>query len=1094
MFRFNPTVPTLTWLPLAEKTSYPQNNSTAISTYMSLDRITAALVATFRHFKWHKLAVISAAKEPCSELVDMVNSVFPNMDLLTTRVKLLQALVHKHLTDALTEIRDHARVVLVCLPPTALWQLLVVADELGMSAKEYVFLYIRWGASPATGLLEHTTALDAVEVSRVLSPLLQVSVFAVDNDRLKNFTAALAAASLPELPGTPSNQTDEFSVSLYETVLLAADMLHTANITSSSPLATPSHAFNFTLLKRNYTTMFGEKIVSTSGKISRSIVIKHYQDGDFFTVGHVAGNYHPAAQIRWPGGNVPPDSPQCGWQGELCDREVNTSSTSPVIIGTCVAVVILGVVGVVVFIVYRKSRLEKDLLSTGWKVNAADIRVRRTRHAAHNPLLDRDTNANPRAKLVRMETRGTLGLGSTSSIDKTLLFAPVGSYKGSIVALKTLRRRSIQLTRETLRDFNALRELTHDNLNPFIGASMEPGQSYVLMKYCSKGSLQDVLENDDIKLDSMFKMSFLMDLIRGMDFLHKSVVRSHGNLKSSNCVIDSRWVLKLTDYGALCCSQEDEVCTSGSDVDQDIDVYARLLWTAPELLRMCRRPPKGSQRGDVYSVAIIMQEVIFRCPPFFFNGAVSNKEIISKVQADENPPYRPRLAGDVDVAERLITLMCACWNENPDTRPDVHTVLKTLMEINGKGKRTMLDNMLAMLETYSNNLEALVVDRTEELALEKHKTDTLLCQMLPPLVAEQLKRGEHVVPETFSEASVFFSDIVGFTSLSGASTPLQVIDLLNGLYTTFDEIIEMHDVYKVETIGDAYMVASGVPRRCPQHAAEIANMALDLLSAITSIRVRHLPEARLQLRIGLHMGPCAAGVVGQTMPRYCLFGDTINMASRMESTGKALHIHVSSDFAAALRELNQGFLLMERGVIEVKGKGQQKTYWLIGKEGYTQTLPEETQRLREKFNESVERGRPPSPTDTCISSGSQFESTSMYGNAFRRASNAILFIRQLSNQSNYSGHSKSRLVINNCDEEKDPGDMLTLPVTDGKNSSMILPRSESGRLSADGHKHTHGSSGHRKRKKAKTRHKSPDVTSTDHKFLIPKIEVTNQSV
>merc|ERR1711916_350702 len=116
--------------------------------------------------------------------------------------------------------------------------------------------------------------------------------------------------------------------------------------------------------------------------------------------------------------------------------------------------------------------------------------------------------------------------------------------------------------------------------------------------------------------------------------------------------------------------------------------------------------------------------------------------------------------------------------------------------------------------------------------------------------------------------------------------PKQVADLLNDLYTCFDGIIDDHDVYKVETIGDAYMVASGLPNRNGnRHAGEIANMSLDLLAACTTFKIRHMPERQLQLRVGLHTGPCVAGVVGLKMPRYCLFGDTVNTASRMESGG-----------------------------------------------------------------------------------------------------------------------------------------------------------------------------------------------------------------
>ncbi|RMX46258.1 hypothetical protein pdam_00000707 [Pocillopora damicornis] len=153
-------------------------------------------------------------------------------------------------------------------------------------------------------------------------------------------------------------------------------------------------------------------------------------------------------------------------------------------------------------------------------------------------------------------------------------------------------------------------------------------------------------------------------------------------------------------------------------------------------------------------------------------------------------------------------------------------------------------------------------------------------------VAEELKRGQPVTAETFDSATLFFSDIVGFTKLASESTPLQVVDLLNDLYTCFDEIIDMHDVYKVETIGDAYVVASGLPNRNGmRHAGEISNMSLDLLSAMTTFKIRHVPGRQLQLRIGIHTGPVVAGVVGLKMPRYCLFGDTVNYASRMESSG-----------------------------------------------------------------------------------------------------------------------------------------------------------------------------------------------------------------
>ncbi|KAL0269375.1 UNVERIFIED_CONTAM: hypothetical protein PYX00_007130 [Menopon gallinae] len=234
------------------------------------------------------------------------------------------------------------------------------------------------------------------------------------------------------------------------------------------------------------------------------------------------------------------------------------------------------------------------------------------------------------------------------------------------------------------------------------------------------------------------------------------------------------------------------------------------------------------------------------------------------------------------------------------------------------------------MEQYANNLEALVQERTSDYLEEKKKCEELLYQLLPKSVASQLIKGQSVIAETYDQVTIYFSDIVGFTSLSAESTPMQVVDMLNDLYTCFDSIVENYDVYKVETIGDAYMVVSGLPvRNGNLHAREIARVSLALLAQVRDFRIRHRPSTQLKLRIGMHTGPCVAGVVGLKMPRYCLFGDTVNTASRMESNGEAMKIHVSSQTKEVL-DTFKTFELRCRGQVEMKGKGIMTTYWLLG--------------------------------------------------------------------------------------------------------------------------------------------------------------------
>ncbi|VBB33165.1 unnamed protein product, partial [Acanthocheilonema viteae] len=521
------------------------------------------------------------------------------------------------------------------------------------------------------------------------------------------------------------------------------------------------------------------------------------------------------------------------------------------------------------------------------------------------------------------------------------IYTKTANYKGTIVAVKNLnidpkKYPKLDLTRSMLMEFKRIKDLQHDHITRFTGACVDCPHYCLVQEYCPKGSLEDILENEKIELDKMMKYSLLHDLVKGMYFLHNTFVGSHGKLKSSNCVVDSRFVLKVTDFGFHeLHAMEDE---STEEIGEHA-FYKRKLWTAPEILRNPNAyRPNGTKAGDSYSFAIILHEMLFRKGAFYMADEPSPKEIcerVRRVPAIYEELCRPEIPEsaliDGQIEPNLINLMISCWAEEFQERPDFSVIRKVVRSLNKSNETSnVVDNLLKRMEQYANNLEGLVEERTQEYLAEKQKVEDLLHQLLPRSVADQLISGRAVQAEAFESVTIYFSDIVGFTALSSMSTPMQVVTLLNDLYMAFDGVVDNFKVYKVETIGDAYMVVSGLPERHNHHASQIAQMSLALLHKVKNFVIRHRPNEQLRLRIGIHSGPVVAGVVGCKMPRYCLFGDTVNTSSRMESTGLPLRIHVSSQTKAILDKEDPGFNLVLRGEVEMKGKGKQITYWLKG--------------------------------------------------------------------------------------------------------------------------------------------------------------------
>jgi class 3 adenylate cyclase len=241
-------------------------------------------------------------------------------------------------------------------------------------------------------------------------------------------------------------------------------------------------------------------------------------------------------------------------------------------------------------------------------------------------------------------------------------------------------------------------------------------------------------------------------------------------------------------------------------------------------------------------------------------------------------------------------------------------------KVEWKGK----DELGVLARTF-NSMTQSIHDKTELIEQKNRENEALLLNILPPQIATRLKGGEQEIADSFGEVTVLFGDLVGFTSLSSHMSAAEVVEMLDGLFRLFDQAAKELDIEKIKTIGDCYMAVSGLPTPCDDHTERMAKMALRMLKATEQYGKEK--ELDLRLRIGLNTGPVVAGVIGKMKFIYDLWGDTVNLASRMESTGVPGQIQVTR---SVYERLKDGFEFESRGAILVKGKGEIETWLLHG--------------------------------------------------------------------------------------------------------------------------------------------------------------------
>ena len=358
-----------------------------------------------------------------------------------------------------------------------------------------------------------------------------------------------------------------------------------------------------------------------------------------------------------------------------------------------------------------------------------------------------------------------------------------------------------------------------------------------------------------------------------------------------------------------------------------------VMWIARDITE-CKRVERALQEQKTYLGLVldnIPQQVFWKDTNLVFRGCNQNwaksahldraEDAVGKTDYDLLPNLemadffrdKDRQVLDTDTPQ----LHALVSKQRPDANGQTIWLDVSRIPMHDAGGNII--GVVGVLEDITQRKEA-----EEALRREQAKSERLLLNVLPKEIANQLKEEEGAIASSVDEATVLFADIVGFTPLSARLSARELVDLLNQIFSEFDRLAESHGLEKIKTIGDAYMVAGGIPIPRTDSARAVAKMALDMQRAISRFQTDR--GETFQIRIGINTGPVVAGVIGIKKFIYDLWGDTVNVASRMESTGVPGSIQVTE---TTYEQLRDKYRFQMRGFVEVKGKGKMKTYWLL---------------------------------------------------------------------------------------------------------------------------------------------------------------------
>ncbi|CAI2352479.1 unnamed protein product [Caenorhabditis sp. 36 PRJEB53466] len=925
--------PLILWGPpfdssLLNQAEYPTIASTTSSTLYQAK----SLLRMISYFQWTEIALIyyvarSDLIPRCSPLIsDFEDLVNDNDNLTITYRRQMSVITNTSYASVLKNLKDLARIVIVCLESSeARRNLMISIAEQGMDTNEYVFIMAE---SRRAGF--SSSFWNGTDGKNDLA-LRSAKKFLVMDYQKYNDTASFVAEVEDAFAQAPFNCANCTSIDplvsqvgpLGDALLLYAYALN-KSITQGIPAPTGAQfcevakGMTFTgftgkvIINQNTTRtpiFIVYNIDSTNTEISVMSIEENLEESTdpVATSVNYQIKFTTTASKIWDnwGSAVPLSTPTCGFTGTDCPKSFSDQYLAIILGCTAAAIVlIIAVISTIVFLV-RSKRQEEERLNQLWQVHFASLTKPTQKNTMHSS----------RSLQSTITTSTKVTINSKKDTERHSFFL---LNNESVVARKHNFR--AVFTKNDRAMFRKMRNIDQDNLCKFIGLSLDSPTLLSVWRYCSRGSVQDVIAKGSLQMDWFFKYSLMRDVAEAIYYLHHSPIGPHGWLSSSTCLVDERWQVKVTFFGLSAIKQ--------FEVKEQKD----FLHTAPEHIRDIHLPI--TKEADIYSFAIICSELITKKSAWDLeNETYDIEELVYKIKKGGRNPLRPSLETEDEHNGSMSLLVRDCWNENPDQRPTSEQIKTLMKSMNHNRSSNLMDHVFNVLEQYASNLEDEVQARMKELTEEKKRSDVLLYRMLPKQVAEKLKLGQSVEPETFDCVTIFFSDVVSFTTLASRCTPLQVVNLLNDLYTTFDAIIEQHDVYKVETIGDGYLCVSGLPHRNGnEHAREVSEMSFSLLKAIKTFKIPHLPKERINIRVGLHTGPVVTGVVGMTMPRYCLFGDSVNTASRMESNGKPGRVHISTECMKFLTEVIGGYQTEPRGEVIVKGKGAVTTYWLLTEE------------------------------------------------------------------------------------------------------------------------------------------------------------------